>query len=111
MKALRIKDTLYLITKSDRPDYRILELWIIREVLKDDLFWNKKYDFNREFYKDEYIKELSKEIQIYREQILELENILYSRTEKIVQENKNLVTNYDLAKILENKFKVIKTKN
>ena len=108
--AITYNDVQRLIKYSSKVDKRMFELWIRNEVLNEDNGYDKNIVYQGEFYKDEYIKVLSKDIDFYREQVKLLEEELYSKTEKIIQEDINLITNYDLAKKLETVFKVTKSK-
>lgn len=110
VNVIGYEDVQRLIKYSSKVDKRMFELWIRSEVLNEDNNYDKEVVYQGEFYKDEYIKVLAKDIEMYREKVRLLEEELYSQTEKVVQENVDLVTNYDLAKKLETVFKVTKKK-
>lgn len=110
INAINYNDVQRLIKYSSKVDKRMFELWIRSEVLKEDNGYDKNIVYQGEYYKDEYIKALAKDIEFYRGQVRILEEELYDVTEKIVQEDVNLITNYDLAKKLETVFKVSKSK-
>ena len=90
-----------LINRSTKVDKRMFELWIRSEILGEDNCFEKNVVYYGEYYKDEYIKVLSKEIKVHQNHIKLLEDELFSSFNmKVVQDNENLITNYDLYKNL-----------
>lgn len=92
-------DVIELSNKSTKVDKRMFELWIKSEILNEENGFEKDVVYYGEYYKDLYINDLSNQIERYRDQIKILEQELNnSSNTKIVQDNKNLITNYDLYK-------------
>lgn len=96
VNIIPFKDVQNLINMSSKIDKRMFELWIRQEILKEENGFEKDVVYQGEYYKDEFIKVLSKEIDMYREQIKLLEEEMYLISGKVIQENKDLVTNYSL---------------
>lgn len=88
-----------LVNHSTKIDKRMFELWIKSEILNEENGFEKDIVYYGEYYKNLYINDLSNQIEIYRLQVNILEQELNENSNmKIVQDNKNLITNYDLYK-------------